>query len=118
MGGWFVVLCTVGFLGFLGLKMIDIHWEKLKIQEAIKKLEPDFNNSADISESKILEAFEKKLVADFLAGERREELKKKIKFQREPGTLNVILEYEIKRSFLFGYAVSKKFIHKASIKFR
>ena len=118
VGGWALVLMIIGFFGLLSFVMIDIHWEKLKIRAAVEMLKQTFNKESDVSEKKIKVTFDKKLSTDYIEGSRRDELKKLMVFKRDIGTLKVILNYEIRRSFLAGYFISKRFKHEVNIKVR
>lgn len=106
--GFIIVLAVGGFFLFLGMKIGPVYLEYNSIRSAVNKVAAEAT-VADIAT--IRRSMDRQMTIDYAANYKPEF----IRVVREGDTLNLVLNYEIRRELIYNLDFVAKFNHTAPI---
>ena len=112
--GWIVFLLNLVFLAWFAITAVLMHLEAMKVISVIDYLKK-VERVTQKTKREIKDIVDKRMLVDYLDDAKREEYVKQMQIKTSDSKLNVSIDFEVRKDFLFGIVLAKRYKHDVEI---
>ncbi len=112
--GWIIFFANLVFLTWFVITAVLIHLEAMKVISVIDYLK-QVERVTQKTRREIKDIVAKRMLVDYLDEARREEYVKQMQIKTTGSRLNVSIDFEVRKNFLFGLILARRYQHDVEI---